>query len=413
MVQRELYMNKIEEFIDVDLIKVITGIRRSGKSYFLNLLIDNLVNERKVNRDNILLIDLEIPPYNHMTSRKELDDIVLKFLENKTSKTYLFFDEIQMIDEWEKSIAGYYKLPNTDVYITGSNSKLLSKELSTLLTGRYVTITIYPFSFNEFKDYKRELKDECIFNKDNNTESENYFEEYLEYGGMPGVIATRKRKISTLNDIFSSIVYNDIIERFNIRNSGLFRHIIKFLIENIGNLISPNAIYTHIKREIPEGLTPKTIYNYLDYLEEGYLLLGVSKEDLVGYDEVTGPQKYYLIDQGFYKSELEEKQINMGRRIENMIYIHLLRNDYKVTIGGSNGLEVDFIAKKENIKIYVQVCYLLSKQSTIDREFGSLLEIKDNYPKFVLSMDKYDFSRDGIQHVNIIDFIENTQEYIK
>lgn len=229
---------------------------------------------------------------------------------------------------------------------------------------------------------------------------------------MPGVIATRKRKITTLNDIFSSIVYNDIIERFNIRNSGLFRRIIKFLIENIGNPISPNAIYNHLKHDISEGLTPKTIYNYLNYLEEGYLLFKVSKEDLVGYNEVTGPQKYYLIDQGFYKSELEEKQINIDQRIENMIYIHLLRNDYKVTIGNIKGLEVDFIAKKENKKIYIQVCYLLSKQSIIDREFGSLLEIKDNYPKYVLSMDKYDFSREGIQHVNIIEFIENTKKYI-
>ncbi|AWX31991.1 ATP-binding protein [Methanosphaera sp. BMS] len=412
MVQRELYIKKIEELIDTDLIKVITGIRRSGKSYFLKLIIDKLINERKVDKEDILLIDLELPPYNYITNRKQLDDIVLKFLENKNSRTYLFFDEIQMVDEWEKSITAYYKLPNTDIYITGSNSKLLSKELSTLLTGRYTSITIYPFSFNEFKDYKKELNDRCIFNKDTNTEIENYFDEYLEYGGMPGVIATRNRKITTLNDLFSSIVYNDIITRFNIRNSGLFRHILKFIIENIGNPLSPNAIYKHLKHDITKGLTPNTIYNYLEYLEEGYLLLGASKEKTSGYEEVTGFHKYYLIDQGFYKSELEEKQINIGRRIENMIYIHLLRNDYKVSIGNIKGREIDFIAKKNNKRIYIQVCYMLTKQSTINREFGSLLEIKDNYPKYVLSMDKYDFSREGIEHINIIDFLQNTNKYL-
>ncbi|WP_323737091.1 ATP-binding protein [Methanosphaera sp. ISO3-F5] len=400
-------MSKIDEFIDIDLIKVITGIRRSGKSYFLNLLIEKLILEKKVDRENILLIDLEIPPYNYITTREELDEIVLEFIKRNNSKVYLFFDEIQKVKEWEKSIAGYHKLKNTDIYITGSNSKLLSKELATLLTGRYVNIPIYPFSFNEFLDYKIELNDECIINNKNNSEIENLFEEYLEYGGMPVTIATRKNKLTTLNDLFSSILYNDIIERFNVRNTGLFKRIIRFIIENIGNLISANSIYKHLKPTIPEGLTTKTIYNYLDYLEEGFLLSKVSNESLIGYDEIVGLEKYYLMDHGFYKSELEEKQINIGRRLENIVFLHLLRNDYIVTVGRINSLEVDFIAKKDNKRIYIQVSYLLYDEKVIKREFEPLLKIRDNYPKYVLSMDKLDFSREGIEHVNIISFLRN------
>ena len=224
---------------------------------------------------------------------------------------------------------------------------------------------------------------------------------------MPVTIATRKNKLTTLNDLFSSILYNDIIERFNVRNTGLFKRIIRFIIENIGNLISANSIYKHLKPTIPEGLTTKTIYNYLDYLEEGFLLSKVSNESLIGYDEIVGLEKYYLMDHGFYKSELEEKQINIGRRLENMVFLHLLRNDYIVTVGRINSLEVDFIAKKDNKRIYIQVSYLLYDEKVIKREFEPLLKIRDNYPKYVLSMDKLDFSREGIEHVNIISFLRN------
>lgn len=404
MVKRELYMNKLKTFIDKDTIKVISGIRRSGKSYFIKLIIDELIKSG-VKEENILLIDLEIPPYNYIETRKELDDIVLNFLENKKERVYLFFDEIQNVNEWEKSINGYYKLENTDVYITGSNSKLLSKEFSTLLTGRYTNIRLYPFSFNEFLDYKKELNDGPTVSLEENTELENYFQEYFQYGGSPFTISSRLNKLTTLNDLYSSIIYNDIVQRFQIRNMGVFKRIVKYIIEKVGNEISVNSLYNELKNT--DRITKNTIYNYLDYLEEAYFIKGINNEKLVGKKEITGSKKYYLMDHGFYKSELEQKQQNLGKILENIVFVHLLRNDYVITVGKVNEYEVDFIAKKENKKLYFQVTYQLSSEDIINREFRPLLLIRDNYPKYVLSMDKFDFSREGIIHMNIINFLKN------
>lgn len=397
-------MNKIKSFIDKDTIKVITGIRRSGKSYFLKLIIDELLNNG-VKEENILLIDLEIPPFNYIENRKELDDIVLNFLDKKTDKVYLFFDEIQNINEWEKSINGYYKLDNTDVYITGSNSKLLSKELSTLLTGRFVNICLYPFSFNEFLEYKVELNDGPMINLKENTELENYFLEYFQYGGLPFTISSRTNKLTTLNDLYSSIFYNDIVQRFQIRNTPLFKRIIKYIVENMGKNISASSIYNELKDH--NSITKNTVYNYLDYMEEAYFIKGINDEKLVGKKGITSSQKYYLMDHGFYKSELEQKQQNLGKILENIVFVHLLRNDYVITVGKVKDFEVDFIAKKENKRIYFQVTYRLATEDIIYREFRPLLLIQDNYPKYVLSMDKFDFSRDGIIHMNIITFLKN------
>ena len=403
MVQRQIYMNKVKDFIDKDVIKIITGIRRSGKSYFLKLIIDELINQG-VEREDILLIDLELPQYNDIRTKEQLDEIILEFLSKHENKTYLFFDEIQNVSEWEIAINSYYKLPNVDIYITGSNSKLISKELATYLTGRYVSFEIYPFSFNEFLDYKKELNEKSIINKEYNTEIENYFEEYLTYGGLPMAIASRSNKELILNDLYSSIILNDIVERYDIRNIGIFRRIIKFLIENISNPVSGNSIFNYLKHD-KVGIGKLTIYNYLEYLTEAYIFSKISREDLIGKKELNGSEKYYLIDQGFYKSQLEEKQRNTGRILENIVYLELLRKGYKITIGCMNDLEIDFVCRKDNEKIYIQVAYYLSSEETIEREFKPLLMINDNYPKYVLSMDKIDQSREGIEHVNIIKFL--------
>lgn len=408
MVKRELYMSKIRPFIDKDIIKVITGIRRSGKSYLLHLIIDELI-ERGVNKDNILLIDLELARYNYITKREELDKIVLEFLNRHEDNVYLFFDEIQNVEDWEISIAGYYKLRNTDIYLTGSNSKLLSEELATRLTGRFINFRLYPFSFNEFIEYKKELHQEEYIKNSLNTEIENLFEEFVEYGGLPFTISATANKITTLKDLYSSIIYNDIVKRYNIRNIALFERITKYLIENIGNLISGNSIYNHFKHENID-LTKNTIYNYLNYLEKAFLLSKVTREDMVVLKELTGSEKFYLIDQGFYKSELEEKHQNRGRLLENIIYIELLRQDFKVTVGRNNNYEVDFICRKDNTKCYIQVSYSITDEKTRERELRSLLKIQDNYPKYILSMDKIDLSGNGIKHMNIIEFLmkENT-----
>ena len=403
MVERKLYLDKIKSFVDVDLIKIITGIRRSGKSYFFKLIINFLI-ENGVNEDNILLIDLELPKFNHIKTREQLDEIVLEFLEEHHDKTYLFFDEIQNVSQWEISINGYFKLSNVDIYITGSNSKLLSKELATFLTGRYISIEMYPFSFNEFIDFKEELNQKAFFENEFNTDIENYFEEYISYGGLPVTIDTKNHKEITLKDLYSSILLHDIVERYEIRNIGLFSRITKFILENIGNLISAHSIYTYLKHE-KINITKSTIYNYLEYLQNAYILSKITREDLIGKKEINGSEKFYIMDQGFYKSQLEEKQLNIGRILENIIYLELLRNDCKVTVGTINNYEIDFVCKKDNKKFYIQVAYHLYDEKTIDREFRPLKQVDDNYPKYVLTMDRQDYSRDGIVHMNIIKFL--------
>lgn len=403
MVERKLYLDKIKSFVDVDLIKIITGIRRCGKSYFFKLIINFLI-ENGVNEENILLIDLELPKFNHIKTREQLDEIVLEFLEEHHDKTYLFFDEIQNVSQWEISINGYFKLSNVDIYITGSNSKLLSKELATFLTGRYISIEMYPFSFNEFIDFKEELNQKAFFENEFNTDIENYFEEYISYGGLPVTIDTKNHKEITLNDLYSSILLHDIVERYEIRNIGLFSRITKFILENIGNLISAHSIYTYLKHE-KINITKSTIYNYLEYLQNAYILSKVTREDLTSKKEISGSEKFYVMDQGFFKSQIEEKQLNIGRILENIIYLELLRNDCKVTVGTINNYEIDFVCKKDNKKFYIQVAYHLYDEKIIDREFRPLKQVDDNYPKYVLTMDRQDYSRDGIVHMNIIKFL--------
>ena len=405
MVKREVYLEKIRNFMDKNVIKIITGMRRCGKSYLFKSIIHEL-KQRGTNDEDILLIDLELPTYNHIKTREQLDEIVVPFIESHENKVYLFFDEIQNVKEWEVSINSYYKLENTDIYITGSNSKLMSAEFATLLTGRYVNIELYPFSFNEFLDYKQELNHPPAIKNELNSDLENFFEEYQTYGGIPLTISSQHDKELVLNGIYSSIILNDIIERYEIRNVGLFNRIIKYIIENTGNLISANAVYKYLKHE-KLRITKTTIYNYLEYLENAYIIAKASKEDLVGKKEIMGSEKYYLIDTGFYKSQLDEKQRNIGHILENIIFIELKRHGYKITMGKVNNYEIDFICKKNNQKFYIQVTYLLENDETVEREFRPLLMIKDNYPKYVLSMDRIIQPQNGIKHMNIIDFLKN------
>ena len=409
MVNRKLYLEKIYNFMDIDMIKIITGIRRCGKSYLFKLIIQEL-KKKGISEDDILLIDFELPKYNSIKTQEQLDEIVVPYIESRKNKLYLFFDEIQNVKDWEVSINSYYKIENTDIYLTGSNSKLMSKELATLLTGRYVNIELYPFSFNEFLDYKKELNHPPLITNEMNRDLENYFEEYREYGGIPLSISAKQDKELILNGIYSSIILNDIIERYNVRNVGLFNRIVKYIIENTGNLISPNSIYNYLKHE-KINITKQTIYNYLEYLENAYLIAKASKEDLVREKEIMGSEKYYLLDTGFYKSQLDEKQKNIGHILENIIFIELKRHGYKITVGNVKNHEIDFVCKKNNQRIYIQVSYLLENEEVVEREFKPLLMVEDNYPKYVLSMDKILQSQKGIEHVNIIDFLKNF-EYV-
>ena len=271
---------------------------------------------------------------------------------------------------------------------------------------------MYPFSFKEFLDYKKELNSIHIFKNELKTPIENLFDEYFEYGGLPlAISADIKDKQVILQDLYSSIFLHDIIERYQIRNIGLLNRITKYLIENTGNLISANSIYKHLKQE-KLSITPNTIYNYLEDLEKSYFISKVTREDAIGLKEINNSEKYYLIDSGFYKSNLEEKQQKKGKLLENIVYLELLRLNYKITIGRIKDYEIDFIIRKNNKKAYIQVSYEIKNDETRKREIRPLLKLKDNYPKYIITTDREDYSQDGIIHMNVIDFLKESENII-
>ena len=395
MVKRDLYLTQIIPLIDNELIKVITGIRRCGKSYMLGLIKDELIN-RGIDENNIILINFESAKYRNVSNARELDLLIESILENIEGKVYLFFDEIQNVDGWEKSINACRIDWDCDIYITGSNSKLLSGELATHLTGRYFEIKMYPFSFNEFLDYKQMLPSDELFN------------EYVEYGGFPQVLGLNDDdKLKYLHDLFNSILYNDLISRYQIRDVNLLERIIVFLMDNVGKTFSAKSISDYLKQEENVKIAPKTIYNYIDYFINSILIKKVQRENVEGKEILKIHEKYYITDHGFNQVFNGRNITNVSRTIENIVYVELLRNGYDVTVGKIGNFEIDFIAKKHKKKIYIQVTYSLASDETVEREFKPLLKIKDNYPKYVISADKFDFSQEGIIHQNLIDFLVN------
>lgn len=395
MVQRELYMTKIRNLIDLDIIKVITGIRRCGKSYLLNLIIDELI-DRGISKDNIILINLDSIEYQNIEDAKELNDIVLDLTRNIEGKLYLFFDEIQNIKGWERSINGYKVDFDCDIYITGSNSNLLSGELATHLTGRYIEIKVYPFSFMEFIDFKNK-----------NIEKQDLFSEYFNFGGIPVLFNLNEdSKRSYLSDLYDSIILKDVVSRYGIKDVNILQRIVKFIVENIGNFFSVKSIYEYLKHE-KINVSSKTIYNYVSYLENACFISRAQRENLKGKKLLKFNEKYYLTDHGFNQLLFSENN-GIGKIIENIVYNELLRRGYDITVGKINDLEIDFICRKANKKIYVQVCYLLNSEKIEEREFSPLLMVNDNYPKYVISMDNLDFSKKGIIHLNLIDFLTDS-----
>ncbi len=394
MVKRDLYLNRISSLIDKDIIKIIIGVRRCGKSYMFNLIIDELI-KRKISKDNIILINFESAKYRNVSNPRELDLLVENLTEGITGKIYMFFDEIQNVDGWEKSVNSFRVDYDCDIYITGSNSKLLSGELATHLTGRYMEIKMYPFSFKEYLDYKKTHP------------NKRAFADYLTYGGFPFLLSLENEidKSEYLNDIFNSIFLKDIIERYNIRDAGLLTRIVDFILENTGKIVSSKSISDYLRKKEKIKVSPNTIYNYLGYLTNACLLYKVQREDLEGKKILSINEKYYCVDQGFNQVRIGRNQLNNSRIIENIVYFELLRRGYEITIGCVGDYEIDFVCKKMGEKIYVQVTRELTGEDTIEREFRPLLLVKDNYPKYVISTDEFDMSRDGIKHMNVIDFL--------
>ena len=377
IIKRNMYLDKINPFIDKHIIKVLTGPMRCGKSTILKQIIDSLIN-KGTPKENIVLIDFEV---SNLRDIKTLEDFITKKIENTTGKIYLFFDEIQSIPQWERLINSYFAKKNYDIYITGSNRQLLSGEYATCLSGRYVKINIYPFSFKEYVKYNKI-----------NSDFETHFYNYLEAGGMASTLNCEKTSII---DLYNSTVLREIIQRNNVNDVDLINKIMKVVMENINEAIKRNKIYTTLKQDLGK-LSINTVYNYLNFLENAYLIYSVK------YNKNT--RKYYLSDLGLRQTMINSKK-DIRKLIENIVYLELLTRDYEITIGK----DCDFVCKKYEKTIYIQVSYLLASEETIEREFKPLKKIEDNYPKYVITLDDINMSHTGIKHLNLIDFLLNTE----
>ena len=402
MTKRELYIEKIKPFINKDIIKVITGIRRSGKSVMLKLIMEEL-KQNKIDEKQFININFENLINIELTTADKLHEYILKKASEIKKKCYIFLDEIQEVKDWEKCINSLRvnEEYDFDIYITGSNAKLLSGELSTYLAGRYVEFVIYPFSFKEFLETLKSIQQDVS--------TREAFQKYVKFGGMPflyNLAFEEEASLQYLKDIYSSIILKDITQRNKIRDTDLLERVISYLIMNVGNNFSATSISKFFKSE-NRKVSVETILNYIKAAEESFLIYRVSRDDLIGKKVLNVNEKYYIADHGMREAILGSNQRDINQIFENIIYLELLRKGYNVRVGKVDNLEVDFVCTKGNEKIYVQVAYLLASSETIEREFTSLEKIDDNYPKYVISMDEFDMSRNGIIHINIIDFLMN------
>ena len=400
MTKRELYIEKIKPFIDKDIIKVLTGIRRSGKSVMLKLIMEEL-KQNGIDEKQFININFENLINRELTTADKLHKYILKKASEIKKKCYIFLDEIQEVKDWEKCINSLRvnEEYNFDIYITGSNAKLLSGELSTYLAGRYVEFVIYPFSFKEFLDTLKSIQQ--------NISIREAFQKYIKFGGMPflyNLVFEEEPSLQYLNDIYSSIILKDITQRNKIRDTDLLERVINYLIMNVGNDISATSISKFFKSE-NRKVSVETILNYIKAAEEAFLIYKVSRDDLIGKKILNVNEKYYIADHGIREAIFESNQRDINQIFENIIYLELLRKGYNIRVGKVDNLEIDFVCTKGNEKLYIQVAYLLASHETIEREFSSLEKINDNYPKYVISMDEFDMSRNGIRHINIIDFL--------
>ena len=396
MIIREIYLSKIRPFYDQDLIKVIMGIRRCGKSVLLLQIIDEL-KEKGIEEKQIIYINFENEDYSFIKNDIDLHNYIKEKITNK-EKYYLFFDEIQNVKDWEKAINSFKASKNVSIFITGSNSDLLSGELATHLAGRYVSFKIYPLTFSEVCELKniKEKKD-----------IEEAFDDYITWGGMPQrFMMTDEMQTKTyLSDIYDSIVVKDIITRFGIKDLDLFNRIVEYIVTTPSQNFSAESLSNYFANKDDREVSKVTLYNYLEYMTKAMLINKADRYDIRGKRILNGKYKYYLTDLGLGQVKNIGKRQQLGAYLENIVYNELISRGYDVKIGNLEKAEIDFIATRFKEKIYIQVAYILADDTVIDREFGAYKGIEDNYPKYVLTMDKQDFSQEGIIHKNVIDWL--------
>lgn len=396
MLLREDYLSKIRGFYDSDLIKILVGIRRCGKSVILSQIINELKEKRKVDENHIIFINFEFIEYEELLDYKKLNQYVKDKIQD-SQIYYLFLDEIQNVDQFEKVINSLRaSLKNISIFLTGSNSKMLSDELSSVLSGRYVLFNINPLSYKEYISLTK--KD----GKDLNT-----FWDYAKWGGLPNRCEfTDESDIKNyLHSVYDSIILRDVVRRLNLKDTILFDMILQYLIETTGREFSAENIIKYLNKE-NKNISNETLYSYIDALCKALIIKKVYRYDIAGKGVLKTLNKYYVTDLGIAQIKNNNPEFRSYVVLENIVYNELLNRNYVVYIGKTKNGEVDFLAKKDgNIK-YFQVTYeMKDNEKTIAREFGALQAIEDNYPKYVLSLDKIDLSRDGIVHLNLIDFL--------
>ena len=393
MIIRETVLKKIRPFYDNELIKVLIGLRRSGKSVILQQIMDELI-ENGVAKSQIIYMNFEDFQYSSITNAKQLYEYICGKREND-KKYYLFFDEIQMVNEFERVINSFRATWDVSIFITGSNGKLLSGELATLLSGRYVSFRVTPFSFVEYCEIKQITEP-----------AEENLIEYINWGGMPQRFSMKSENETRtfLQDLYNSIVLRDIVQRTGAKEVDLINRIMEYLMLNPSQTFSAKGILNYFK-SVNRMVSAQTLYNYLDHIQSSLIVSKAQRYDIRGKQLLTTLDKYFLTDLGLGRIHNSGYKLEMGAMLENIVYNELRNRDYEVYVGKIPGGEVDFVAVKGDQREYYQVTYYLTDQSVIDREFDAFKVISDNYPKYVISMDKADFSRDGILHKNVIKFL--------
>lgn len=398
MIDRPLYLNKIMPYVDTPFVKILTGVRRCGKSTILKMIMKKLKEERNIVDEQILNYRFDSMEYEDMTTKELYLELKSKILQDK--KTYLFLDEIQEIEGWEKVVNTLASDFDVDIYITGSNSRMMSSEISTYLTGRYITFHIYTLSFEEYLTFKKNyatLKD-----------LKQEFSNYVRLGGFPATHLqdySQDEVYTIVKDIYNSTIFSDIVRRNQIKKIDQLERVVKYTFNNIGNTFSAKSISNYLKAE-QRKIDNETVYNYLDKLQKAYILHKCSRYDLQGKAILKTQEKFYLSDISLRYSVLGYTVDSVASSLENIVYLELKRRGYDVYIGKMNNKEIDFVAKKQNDKIYVQVTQEIKSEKKQKGEYDQLLEIRDNYPKYVVMANDFAGGNyEGIKTMNIIDFL--------
>lgn len=393
-IKRPTYIDLVKPYIDKDIIKVLIGQRRVGKSYMLFQIMDEIISLHK--DPNIIYINKELHDFENIHNHNDLLDYI-ENKEEKIGKKYIFIDEVQDIEDFEKALRSLQAKGGYDIYCTGSNAKLLSGELATYLSGRYVEIKIYSLSFMEFVEFHK---------LDNNKDS---LIKYFKYGGLPYLINLELNDhiiYDYLKNIYAAILFKDIVKRHNVRNINFLEDLVRYVADNTGSLVSSKKISDFLKSQKIQ-ISPQLVLDYLNHLESAFFIFKALRADIAGKKIFEIGEKYYFEDLGLRHSIIGYKANDINKILENSVYQHLKISGYNVYVGKSGDKEIDFVCDKSGKKIYIQVTYLLQDEKTIKREFGNLLEIKDNYPKYVVSMDDAMSGSDfkGIEHLHVLDFL--------